>query len=181
MSDKKDYLDKLSNSLDAIENYGDGGNLINVNIKILENYPVYDEEGNAVLPTYKKDSDACCDVFAADSVVLEPFDRYLMPTGFCLGIPKGYRVDLKPRGGNAYKKGLIILNSPGTIDEGYIGQFFVALGNINKNKDIVINKGDRIAQMDITPYYVFNFNVVDELEETDRGSGSFGHTGGMVD
>ncbi len=108
-------------------------------------------------------------------VVLEPGGRVLIPTGLHIEIPKGYEAQIRPRSGMAIKQGVTIVNSPGTIDSDYRGDIGVILHNIS-DEDLFIKTGDRIAQMVICPVAIVNL-VEEEVSETDRGAGGFGHTG----
>ena len=120
-----------------------------------------------------------CDISAAieDSITIQPGERVLVPTGFCFEIPKGYEVQVRPRSGLAWKHGLAILNSPGTIDSDYRGEVKVILANLSK-EPFTLTRGERIAQ--VVPIAVaanLNFEENISLSETERGSGGFGHTG----
>lgn len=110
------------------------------------------------------------------SYQLLPGEIHLFPTGFRLAIPDGFEVQVRPRSGLAVKHGVTVINSPGTIDSDYRGEVKVAL--MNHGKDVfIVNRGDRIAQMILAPVIQAQFEVVHELEGTERGSGGFGHTG----
>ena len=100
----------------------------------------------------------------------------MIPTGLFLELPKGFEAQIRPRSGLALKKGISVLNSPGTIDADYRGEIGIILVNIS-NEDFVINSGDRIAQMVISKHEQVSFEQVEILEETKRGSGGFGSTG----
>jgi dUTP pyrophosphatase len=103
-------------------------------------------------------------------------DRALVPTGFSLSIPKGYEIQIRPRSGLAAKKGITVLNTPGTIDSDYRGEIKVVLINLSKKKFTVKN-GERIAQIVVCPIEQVNVEEVRELSETNRGTGGFGSTG----
>lgn len=109
-------------------------------------------------------------------IVMHPGGRCLIPTGLCIGLPEGYEAQVRPRSGLALKKGVTILNTPGTIDSDYRGEIGVILINLS-NEDVVIENGERIAQLIITKYEQAEFISVDDLDDTDRGTGGFGHTG----
>ena len=109
-------------------------------------------------------------------VLLKPLDRKLIPTGLHIALPEGYEAQIRPRSGLAIKNGITIINTPGTIDPDYTGDIGVILVNIS-NEDFVVQPGDRIAQMVINKFEQANFEVVEELDETERGEGGFGHTG----
>jgi len=109
-------------------------------------------------------------------VLLKPMERKLIPTGLYIQLPEGYEAQIRPRSGLAIKKGITVLNSPGTIDADYRGEIGVILVNLS-NEDFEINDGERICQMVIGTYTKAEWKQVDELDTTDRGEGGFGHTG----
>lgn len=109
-------------------------------------------------------------------IVLPPLGRALVPTGLFMALPKGYEAQVRPRSGMALKQGVTVLNSPGTIDADYRGEIGVILINLS-DVEVKINDGDRIAQMVIGKYEQVVFDEVEKLDETERGSGGFGHTG----
>lgn len=111
-----------------------------------------------------------------EPVVLAPMQRKLIPTGLFMALPEGYEAQVRPRSGLAIKKGITVLNSPGTIDADYRGEICVILINLS-DEDFVINDGERIAQMIVARYERVKWNAVDVLDETERGEGGFGHTG----
>jgi len=137
------------------------------------------EHGNDIdLPFYASTEAAGMDIRAA---VSEPFtlsvgQRALIPTGFQMALPHGYEAQIRPRSGNAYKHGITMLNSPGTIDSDYRGEVKVLAVNLGQ-ADFVINRGDRIAQMVIAPIIQPTIEEVNELPSTERGEGGFGSTG----
>ncbi len=145
---------------------------MNINIKILPN-----GEG---LPVPKKATShsSCVDLYAAcaDAVEVKAGEVKLIPTGIALEIPIGFEAQVRPRSGLAIKHSIGVLNSPGTIDSDYRGELSVILFNFGKD-DFVVSRGDRIAQMCIAKTEDFEFVKVDELSDTQRGSGGFGHTG----
>ena len=108
--------------------------------------------------------------------VLQPLERALVPTGLFIALPAGYEAQVRPRSGLAIKKGITVLNSPGTIDADYRGEVCVILVNLS-NEPFTITDGERIAQMVIARHEQVEWNECDELGETDRGAGGFGHTG----
>ena len=128
------------------------------------------------LPKYAKKGDAGMDICASEDVWLKPFNRALIPTGIYLEIPDGYECQIRSRSGMAIKKGISVLNSPGTIDSGYRGEIKVILKN-HCFHSWTINKGDKIAQMVFAPVTVAEFVEVDELTNSERGDGGFGSTG----
>lgn len=109
-------------------------------------------------------------------VVLKPLERALIPTGLFIELPQGFEAQIRPRSGLAIKKGITVLNTPGTIDADYRGEIGVILINLS-NEDFVINDGDRICQMIIARHETIQWENVEILQETERGSGGFGHTG----
>ena len=133
---------------------------------------------DAIVPQYMTDYAAGLDLCAALdlTVNLSPGDRMLIPTGLAMAIPVGYEGQVRPRSGLALKKGITLVNSPGTIDADYRGEIGVIMIN-HGDAPFVINHGDRIAQLLISPVTHATLQVVDALEETERGSGGFGHTG----
>ena len=129
------------------------------------------------LPAYATDGAAGMDVLAAEDVTLSPGMRYPVATGFALAIPAGYEVQVRPRSGLALKHGITLPNTPGTIDSDYRGELKVILINLG-DADFVIARGDRIAQLVLAPVTLARWDEVAELDETARGSGGFGSTGG---
>ena len=130
------------------------------------------------LPEYATALSAGMDLRANidEPVVLKPMERRLIPTGLFISLPQGYEAQVRPRSGLAIKKGITVLNSPGTIDADYRGEIGVILINLS-GEDFVIGDGERIAQMVIARYEQIDWNAVDSLDETERGAGGFGHSG----
>lgn len=130
------------------------------------------------LPAYATVASAGMDLRAnLDSpIVLEPLQRALVPTGLFMAIPEGYEAQVRPRSGLAIKKGITVLNSPGTIDADYRGEVCVILVNLS-NEPFTITDGERIAQMVIARHQQVEWEPVEVLGETQRGAGGFGHTG----
>ena len=135
-------------------------------------------KGNQPLPKYQTSQSAGMDLRAnIDApVLLKPLDRKLIPTGLHIALPEGYEAQIRPRSGLVIKNGITIINTPGTIDPDYRGDVGVILVNIS-NEDFVVQPGDRIAQMVINKFEQAEFELVEELDETERGEGGFGHTG----
>jgi dUTP pyrophosphatase len=130
------------------------------------------------LPTYMTENSAGMDIFAAleGEEVLLPGERKLIPAGIEIEIPKGYEAQVRPRSGLAVKNGVTVLNTPGTVDSDYRGEIKVLI--INHGGDpFVIKRGDRIAQMIVGPVSRVSWDLVENLDETKRGKGGFGHTG----
>ena len=134
--------------------------------------------GHQQLPAYATPQSAGMDLRAnLDApITLHPMERRLIPTGLHIALPEGYEAQVRPRSGLALKHGLTVLNTPGTIDADYRGEIGVVLINLSQ-EDFVINDGERIAQMVITRHEQGDFVVVEELDETERGEGGYGHTG----
>jgi len=130
------------------------------------------------LPTYATSGSAGMDLRAnlETPVVLRPLQRKLIPTGLYVALPDGYEAQVRPRSGLALKKGIGVLNAPGTIDADYRGEIGVILVNVS-DEDFVVNDGERIAQMVIARHERVDWQVVEALGETERGAGGFGHTG----
>ncbi|MFV0419070.1 MAG: dUTP diphosphatase [Dysgonomonas sp.] len=130
------------------------------------------------LPEYATPYSAGVDLraYISEPICLKPLERILVPTGLYLELPQGYEAQIRPRSGLAFKHGLTVLNSPGTIDADYRGEIRVILVNLS-NEDFVINDGERICQMVIASHAQVAWDVVDEINETERGAGGFGHTG----
>jgi dUTP pyrophosphatase len=126
-------------------------------------------------PTYGSVGAACMDLYTIEDYVLHPGNVRLLRTGIALDIPSGYEVQIRPRG-SAIKTRVIILNSPGTVDEDYRGEIFVGVKNLS-DIDVVIKKGDRVAQMILKEVIKMDLFEVDELSETLRGDGCLGSTG----
>lgn len=135
-------------------------------------------KGHQLLPRYATAQSAGMDLRAnLDApIVLRPMQRQLVPTGLHIALADGYEAQVRPRSGLAQKHGITVLNTPGTIDADYRGEVKVLLVNFS-DEEFVINDGERIAQMVIARYEQASFEQVDELDETDRGSGGYGHTG----
>ncbi|HSH19463.1 MAG TPA: dUTP diphosphatase [Draconibacterium sp.] len=136
-------------------------------------------KSNNELPAYSTELSAGMDLRAYlpnNPVVLKPLERKLIPTGLFLEIPEGFEAQIRPRSGLALKKGITVLNTPGTIDADYRGEVGIILINLS-NEDFVIESGERICQMIITSHETVKWNLVNKLEETERGEGGFGHTG----
>ena len=128
-------------------------------------------------PAYAKPGDAGADLRSRIDFELEPGERALVPTGVAIALPEGYVGLVHPRSGLATKNGITIVNAPGTVDSGYRGELMVTLLNTDKTKSFHVQRGDRIAQLVIQKYEHATFTVVDELEQTERGSSGFGSSG----
>ena len=130
------------------------------------------------LPTYATDQSAGMDLRAEllAPIELKPMERVLVPTGLFVALPPRHEAQIRPRSGLAFKSGITVLNSPGTIDADYRGEIKVLLVNLS-NEIFIINDGERIAQMVVAKHETAEWNRVDELSETIRGAGGFGSTG----
>lgn len=130
------------------------------------------------LPKYETSLSAGVDLRAnIDSpIVLKPLERSLVKTGLFIALPEGFEAQVRPRSGLAFKNGITVLNSPGTIDADYRGEIGVILVNLS-NTDFIVNDGERIAQLVVAKHEQANFVEVTELDETSRGAGGFGSTG----
>ena len=130
------------------------------------------------LPQYMSDRAAGMDLFAAvdADLTIQPQEAALVPTGLAVAIPAGYEGQIRARSGLAIKHGLAVINAPGTIDSDYRGEIKVALINLGK-KPFAIHRGDRIGQMIISRVYRAQWDLKEDLDETDRNEGGFGHTG----
>lgn len=135
-------------------------------------------KGGNPLPEYATALAAGMDVRAdnAEPIVLHPLERALVPTGLYLEIPAGYEIQVRPRSGLAIRKGITVLNSPGTVDADYRGELRVILVNLS-NEDFTIERGERIAQIVLAAHARIEWEEVSELEASERGTGGFGSTG----
>lgn len=129
-------------------------------------------------PSYETVASAGMDLKANldEPIILQPLERTMIPTGLFIELPVGYEAQVRPRSGLAIKKGITVLNTPGTIDADYRGEIKVIMINLSNN-DYEIVDGERVAQMIISAHEQAEWIEVDELKETDRGAGGFGHTG----
>ena len=128
------------------------------------------------LPAYATDGAAGMDVVAAENVILRPGMRHAVATGFAMAIPAGYEIQVRPRSGLALKSGIMVPNTPGTVDSDYRGEVKVILIHLSED-NFPIQRGDRIAQLVLAPVTLAQWQEVDELDETERGEGGFGSTG----
>lgn len=130
------------------------------------------------LPAYATVDSAGMDVYAyiQEPITLQPLERQAIPTGLSIALPSGYEMQLRPRSGWALKYGLTLLNTPGTIDADYRGEIKVILANVS-SEPFTIHPGDRICQMVIARYAQADWDLVEVLDDTERGTGGFGHTG----
>ena len=135
-------------------------------------------KGHQPLPQYATAQSAGMDLRAnlEEPVTLNPLERRLIPTGLHIALPAGYEAQVRPRSGLALKRGITVLNTPGTIDADYRGEIGVVLINLSQ-EPFVVNDGERIAQMVIARHEQGELTQVDVLDETERGEGGYGHTG----
>lgn len=142
-------------------------------IKVLEH-----KGSDITLPQYETIGSAGADVRAVipHPITLQPMQRYAVPTNLFVEIPIGYEIQVRPRSGLAYKYGLTVLNTPGTIDSDYRGEIKVILINLG-DKEYTINNGDRIAQLVVSPVTQMKYEFTDTIGESERGEGGFGSTG----
>ncbi|MDE5985705.1 MAG: dUTP diphosphatase [Prevotella sp.] len=135
-------------------------------------------KGHHPLPAYATEQSAGMDLRANldEPIVLRPMQRAIVKTGLFMALPAGYEAQVRPRSGLALKHGITVLNSPGTIDADYRGEIGVLLINLS-DRDFTVNDGERIAQMVIARHETAEFAIVDALDETERGTGGYGHTG----
>ncbi len=142
---------------------------MNVNIVNKSHHPV---------PEFATANSAGMDLraFIKNPIILKPLERCLVPTGLYIELPVGYEAQIRPRSGLALKKGITVLNTPGTIDSDYRGEIGVILINLS-NEDVTIEDGERICQMVIAKHEHVNLQLTENLTSTERGQGGFGHTG----
>lgn len=135
-------------------------------------------KGHQPLPAYATPQSAGMDLRANldSSFVLKPMERKLIPTGLHIALPVGYEAQIRPRSGLALKHGITVLNTPGTVDADYRGEIMVLLINFS-SEEFIVNDGERIAQMIIARHENAEFIAVEELDQTERGEGGYGHTG----
>ena len=133
---------------------------------------------NNLLPSYSTSQSAGMDLRASlnEPVTLQPLERRLIPTGVYIELPVGYECQIRPRSGLALKRGLTVLNTPGTIDADYRGEVGVILVNLSAEPQVIEN-GERICQMVVARHETVEWESVETLDETERGAGGFGHTG----
>ncbi|MBQ0156593.1 MAG: dUTP diphosphatase [Bacteroidales bacterium] len=149
--------------------------MVEVEIKRIGNSA---DDSKRELPKYATSGSAGFDLCASISepVVIAPGERRLIQTGISIALPVGFEAQVRPRSGLALKHGITVLNTPGTIDSDYRGEIGVILIN-HSNVDFTVNDGDRIAQMVVARYETVSWKEVNELSDTERGAGGFGHTG----
>jgi dUTP pyrophosphatase len=139
--------------------------------------PIKRLDPSVPLPRYARPDDAGLDLHAAETAVLKPGERALVPTGLAIAIPRGYAGLVMPRSGLALRHGVTVLNAPGLIDAGYRGELKVLLINHDETTTVTLARGERIAQLVISPVTTAELVEVDELPSSERGEGGFGSTG----
>ncbi len=173
MSDPTEMLKNLGIDINEIEDKFNNQHEIP---KVIVNY-IYESDNKE--PEYAYSTDSGFDLRANESVTLEPFGRALVPTGLFLDVPENCEVQVRPKSGLAIKRGLSVLNTPGTVDYGYTGEIKVIVFNFN-NESQTINKGDKVAQAVVCPVIQgkqIDLIRVDEIKEKDRNDNGFGSTG----
>jgi dUTP pyrophosphatase len=135
-------------------------------------------KSNNTLPKFQTEHSAGVDLcaFLKEPIEIQPLQRVMVPTGLYIELPEGYEAQIRPRSGLAFKHGITVLNSPGTIDADYRGEICIILINLS-NTPFLINSGERICQMVVAKYEKYNWLLTNEINETERGTGGFGHTG----
>lgn len=135
-------------------------------------------QSHHALPQYQTAGSAGMDLcaFLPDTITLQPMERILVPTGLFMELPQGYEAQVRPRSGMAIKKGITVINSPGTIDSDYRGEIKIPIVNLSGTVQ-TIEDGERVAQMIIAKHEVIQWQPTEAISETERGSGGFGHTG----
>jgi dUTP pyrophosphatase len=144
----------------------------NIEVKVYKN----ENFRGIKLPKYMTEHSSGMDIYAAEDKLIPKGKVELIKTGLHVEVPKGYEIQIRPRSGLALKKGITILNSPGTIDSDYRGEIGIILANLG-SKDFKVKKGLRIAQMVLSKVYKISWKEVDDLNKTKRNEGGFGHTG----
>jgi dUTP pyrophosphatase len=139
--------------------------------------PLQQLDPDLELPSYAHPGDAGADLRSTEAFVLAPGERRLVSTGVALAVPDGYAGFVHPRSGLAARQGISIVNTPGTIDAGYRGEIRVCLVNTDRQHDVAIARGDRIAQLVVQPVSRARFLPVAQLPDSDRGTGGYGSTG----
>jgi dUTP pyrophosphatase len=131
---------------------------------------------DATLPSYKTDGAAGLDISCSEDFEIKPMERRLVGTGICIAVPRGYEAQIRPRSGLAIKHGISLVNTPGTIDSDYRGEVKIIMINLGE-QPVSFSKGERVAQMVICPVARVELEIVESLDETERGEGGFGSTG----
>ncbi|MBR4608739.1 MAG: dUTP diphosphatase [Lachnospiraceae bacterium] len=132
---------------------------------------------DAVIPKYAKPGDAGFDLFAVEETVVMPGQTVIIKTGLAVAVPEGFEMQVRMRSGASLRTPLIVANAPGTVDSGYRGEVGIIVRNVHPTLPYTVHKGGRIAQGVIAPVVTAEFTEVDELPDSERGSGGFGSTG----
>ena len=173
---EEDYMKELEDLLGMSVDEMDKSHMEMMKTKTLGVELVHDD---AKFPTYAYPSDSGFDLYSTIECNLPPLGRALIPTGIKLSIPDEYEIQIRPKSGLALNQGLTVLNTPGTVDSGYVGEIKVIMFNTN-NETVTISKGMKVAQADLCPVvngrYVY-LNLLDKVEDKDRGDNGFGSTG----
>ncbi len=140
--------------------------------------PVQRLDDGLPLPSYAHPGDAGLDLYAAEALTLAPGERGLVPTGLAIALPDGYAAFVHPRSGLALRHGLSVVNTPGTVDAGYRGEIKVLLVNHDLRESVDVERGERIAQLVVQRVEHVRLVEVDDLDDTNRGAGGYGSTGG---
>lgn len=147
-----------------------------MNFKLVE-VKITKLSSEAIIPRYAKTGDAGLDICSMQDLVLNPGQRALIQTGLAIAIPNGYAGFMQPRSGLAIKHGITLVNTPGLIDSGYRGELKIILLNTDTKESFEIHKGDRIAQLVIQQVPDIRLELVEELDDTERGTNGFGSSG----
>lgn len=184
----RQLLEKLQ-ELNLEDGGGEIDDLIGVSLEDLEQEFIKEQNTQTIkfkklhpeakTPKYAYELDSGFDLYSLEQIVLEPFGRTLVPTGLSFDLPEGYEIQVRPKSGLAINMGLTVLNTPGTVDKGYLGEIKVIVFNTNNNS-VVIEKGMKIAQAVLCPVVCgkfVNFEQTDNLGDSERGDAGFGSTG----
>lgn len=184
----RQLLEKLQ-ELNLEDGGGEIDDLIGVSLEDLEQEFIREQNTQTIkfkklhpeakTPKYAYELDSGFDLYSLEQIVLEPFGRTLVPTGLSFDLPEGYEIQVRPKSGLAINMGLTVLNTPGTVDKGYLGEIKVIVFNTNNNS-VVIEKGMKIAQAVLCPVVCgkfVNFEQTDNLGDSERGDAGFGSTG----
>ena len=184
----RQLLEKLQ-ELNLEDGGGEIDDLIGVSLEDLEQEFIREQNTQTIkfkklhpeakTPKYAYELDSGFDLYSLEQIVLEPFGRALVPTGLSFDLPEGYEIQVRPKSGLAINMGLTVLNTPGTVDKGYLGEIKVIVFNTNNNS-VVIEKGMKIAQAVLCPVVCgkfVNFEQTDNLGDSERGDAGFGSTG----
>ena len=187
----KDLFEKLQEEIKKTDTGDDDelANLINISFEDLEQEFMREQNTKVIKfkrlsedaksPSYAYELDSGFDLYSTEKIVLGPFGRALVPTGLSFDIPEGYEIQVRPKSGLAINMGLTVLNTPGTVDRGYLGEIKVPVFNTN-NSSITIEKGMKVAQAVLCPVVCgkfVKFDEVDSLGDSERGDKGFGSTG----